>query len=230
MKIKNTSDYIAFNSYGGFNDKKDEYHILNTATPLPWCNIIANERFGSVISTYGTVYTYFKNSREFKLTEWCNDWISFEAGEKFTGIFENDYNLIYGFGYVKVVEENDGISKEMDIFVPQNDDIKIHYITLKNLTSNNKELNISYKLEPVLGVSKETNSNYILSRVKNDTLQIKNPYSKEFSQCVAYVFDSKEDENIKSNIDEKDFLINVNIKLEPNEIKKFAILLGATIS
>ena len=42
MKNKTSSEYIAFNSYGGFNSKKDEYHILNTKTPLPLCNIIAN--------------------------------------------------------------------------------------------------------------------------------------------------------------------------------------------
>lgn len=45
MKIGNTSDYIAFNSYGGFSKNKDEYHILNTNTPLPWCNVMANKKF-----------------------------------------------------------------------------------------------------------------------------------------------------------------------------------------
>ena len=108
MSKKNilTDKYIAFNSYGGFNNKKDEYHILNPNTPLPWCNIMANKNFGTIISSYGTVYSYFKNSREYKITEWCNDWVSFKPGEKFTGIFEKDYNLVYGFGYTNVVEED----------------------------------------------------------------------------------------------------------------------------
>ena len=29
MKIGNTSDYIAFNSYGGFSKNKDEYQKTN---------------------------------------------------------------------------------------------------------------------------------------------------------------------------------------------------------
>ena len=45
------SKYIAFNSYGGFNEQGNEYHILNTKTPLPWCNVMANEKFGTIIST-----------------------------------------------------------------------------------------------------------------------------------------------------------------------------------
>lgn len=227
MKIKNTSDYIAFNSYGGFNNTKDEYHILNTATPLPWCNIIANEKFGSVISTYGTVYTYFKNSREFKLTEWCNDWISFEAGEKFQGIFEKDYNLIYGFGYIKVLEDENDIEKEMDIFVPMNDNVKIHYIKLKNNSESKKNINISYKLEPVLGVSRETNSNYILSRINDNILEIKNPYSIEFSNCMAYVMPCIENENVEVTFDEKNYEIKFTITLEEKQSVKFGIALGA---
>ena len=36
--------YKAFNGYGGFNEAGDEYEILNTHTPLPWCNVLTNER------------------------------------------------------------------------------------------------------------------------------------------------------------------------------------------
>ena len=95
MKIGNTSDYTCFNSYGGFTKKEDEYHILNTNTPLPWCNVMANENFGTIISSYGTVYTYYLNSREFKITDWCNDWVEFKPGEEFKGIFNSNYNLVY---------------------------------------------------------------------------------------------------------------------------------------
>ena len=43
-------ELIAFNSYGGFTENGREYYIYNIATPLPWCNILANERFGTLIS------------------------------------------------------------------------------------------------------------------------------------------------------------------------------------
>jgi cellobiose phosphorylase len=43
-------ELIAFNSYGGFNKQGNEYHILNIDTPLPWCNVMANENFGTIVS------------------------------------------------------------------------------------------------------------------------------------------------------------------------------------
>ena len=102
----------AFNMYGGFNQEGNEYHILNTKTPVPWCNVMANEHFGTIVSSYGTVYSYYKNSQGFKISNWCNDWVSFKPGESFEGIYDKEYNLVYGFGYTKVLQEDDGIEKE----------------------------------------------------------------------------------------------------------------------
>lgn len=81
-------DLIAFNRYGGFSKDGREYCILNADTPAPWCNVIANENFGTIISTKGNVYTYFKNSREFKITNWANNWTTSELGENIVGMFE----------------------------------------------------------------------------------------------------------------------------------------------
>lgn len=227
-KQYNENDYIAFNSYGGFNSTKDEYHILNTNTPLPWCNIMANEKFGTVISSYGTVYTYYKNSREYKISNWCNDWITFSPGEKFKGIFEKDYNLVYGFGYTKVLEEEDNVNKQMDIFIPMDDNIKIQYITLKNLDEKEeKEVNIEYIVEPALGVAKETNEDYILSRIDNDILEFKNPYSQEFSNITSFVKIFSCNENIEYEYIKEDFTIKVHVKLSPSATVKFAIAIGA---
>ena len=226
MKLKNTSDYIAFNSYGGFNKTKDEYHILNTITPLPWCNIMANENFGTVVSSYGTVYTYYKNSQSFKLTNWCNDWASFVPGEKFRGIYEKNYNLIYGFGYTKVVENENYIDKTMDIFIPMEDNIKIQYITLENTYGEEKEIEIQYELDPVLGVTQETNQQYVLCRENNSSMEFKNPYSIEFSDCISYVSVIGGNENVKYSYDLNNYIVTVNIKLAPKVKERFAIVLG----
>lgn len=225
----NSINLVAFNSYGGFNKDADEYHILNNDTPLPWCNIIANKNFGSIISNKGTVYTYFKNSREYKLTNWSNDWVEFKPGETFKGIFENpdDYNTIFGFGYVKILEENDYIKKTMDIFVPENEDIKVHYITLENLSEENTSIDISYTLEPVLGVSHDETLNYILCKQINDKMCVKNPYINYFSDCVAYTYIVSDDENLIPEYDIENYSTFVNIKLKPKSKFSFAIILGA---
>lgn len=227
-KKNNHEDYIAFNSYGGFNSTKDEYHILNTNTPLPWCNIMANENFGTVISSYGTVYSFYKNSGEFKLTNWCNDWVEFKPGEKFKGIFEENYNLVYGFGYTKVLEENDELKKTLEIFIPKEDNLKVQFFTIENKTKQKKNVEIEYSITPVLGGTREKTEDYILCRNNNDTLEFKNPYSMDFSSVTAYIAVSDFGENISYTLNENDYTASVSLVIEPNSSVTFAILLGAS--
>lgn len=227
MNKESINEYQASNSYGGFNSKGDEYHIFNTNTPLPWCNIMANENFGTLVSSYGTVYTFFKNSREYKISNWCNDWIDFKPGEKFKGIYENDYNLIYGFGYTTVLEEDINLKKKMDIFIPKEDNIKIQYITLENKTNKEIEHEIEYKIEPVLGVAHETNIPYILCRENNSVLEFKNPYSIEFSSIVSYIFGINSNNNIIISLDKENYKLNASIKVPPMSEISFGIIIGA---
>src|SRR5262249_14874270 len=66
-----------WNGWGGFAHDGREYHIRLTgssrsasSTPMPWSNVIANERFGCLVTEAGGGYTWFTNSRENKLTTW----------------------------------------------------------------------------------------------------------------------------------------------------------------
>jgi cyclic beta-1,2-glucan synthetase len=224
----NKINLTAFNSYGGFSKNGREYHILNCKTPLPWCNIIANENFGSVISTYGTVYTYFKNSREFKLTNWCNDWVNVSPGEKFSGIFDKDYNLVYGYGYVKVSQIDDEIKKNMTIYIPENENAKVQYIELENTSNEDKKLTIEYEISPVLGVSLEVDSENILVKKENDCMLFRNPFSKEFSNCIGYIkVIDYSNETININYDLQNYKVIVDINIKKNSKLNFSILFGA---
>lgn len=228
MNHSDTSKYIAFNSYGGFNLSKDEYHILNPKTPLPWCNIMANESFGTIVSSYGTVYTYFKNSQGYKITNWCNDWVTFEPGEKFQGIFEKHYNLVYGFGYTRLLEEEDYIKKSMDIFVPNDENIKVQYITLENMSADKKHICITYQLDPVLGVAKETNAQHILCKNDENTLYFKNPYHVDFSHFLVFMKVFTKSPNTKVFYDEKKYSVCIECDIEQGKSTSFAIVLGAS--
>lgn len=220
--------YKAFNMYGGFNKSGDEYHILNTDTPVPWCNVMANEHFGTIVSSYGTVYSYYKNSQSFKISNWCNDWISFKQGEAFEGIYDNNYNMIYGFGYTKVTQEDDEVKKDMCIFISTYENIKLQRIFLKNLSKEKKKVNISYRIDPVMGVVKDVNRNYVLCKEAENSLEFKNPYSLEFSNCIVYitVLGKSKDMNVKYLHDE--YKVNVEVELEKDEEAEFTIILGCT--
>ena len=219
---------IAFNSYGGFSEDGREYNIYNIDTPVPWCNILANERFGTLISNYGTVYSYYKNSSEYKLTNWCNDFANFVPGETFKGIFDKEYNLSYGFGYVKVLQENNELEKNMTIFVPINDDLKLQKISLTNKTDSVQRCHIEYSLDMVLGVAKEMTSSYVLCRKINDRLEFKNSYSQYFSDIITYLKVASLGNDVTIEYDEIDYAVKVDIKVPANGKTDIAILLGST--
>ena len=220
--------YKAFNMYGGFNKSGDEYHILNTDTPVPWCNVMANENFGTIVSSYGTVYSYYKNSQSFKISNWCNDWISFKQGETFEGIYDNNYNMIYGFGYTKVTQEDDEVKKDMCIFISTYENIKLQRILLKNLSKENKKVNISYSIDPVLGVVKDVNRNYVLCKEAKNSLEFKNPYSLEFSDCIVYITVLGKSKDMNITYLNEDYKVNVEVELEKDEEAEFTIILGCT--
>src|SRR4029078_814775 len=58
-------DLILFNGIGGFSPGGREYVSARGAgktTPTPWVNVIANARFGSVVSESGLGYTWSENA------------------------------------------------------------------------------------------------------------------------------------------------------------------------
>lgn len=222
------NELIAFNSYGGFTKDGREYHIYNMDTPVPWCNILANERFGTVIGNKGTVYSFYKNASEYKLTNWCNDFANFIPGETYAGIFDDGYNLVYGFGYVKVLQENDNIQKQLDVFVPINDDVKIQKIKLTNNNEHSKKVAIEYSLDMVLGVAKEMTNSYILCRKINDRLEFKNPYNQYFSDVVSYLKVASCGNDIDISYDEKAYSVKIEANIKSNESIEFSILFGST--
>ena len=61
---------------GGFASGGREYVVtLDGAddTPMPWANVIANPRFGTIVTTSGAAHTWASNSREHRLTPFAND-------------------------------------------------------------------------------------------------------------------------------------------------------------
>jgi cyclic beta-1,2-glucan synthetase len=74
------------NGLGGFTPDGREYVITlapGQTTPAPWVNVLANPRFGTVVSESGVAYTWSENAHEFRLTPWHNDPVSDASGEAF---------------------------------------------------------------------------------------------------------------------------------------------------
>ena len=64
-----------YNGFGGFSGDGKEYIIKqNRENKLPtvWSNVLANEKFGSVVTNNLGGFTYSKNSRLNRITSWAN--------------------------------------------------------------------------------------------------------------------------------------------------------------
>jgi cyclic beta-1,2-glucan synthetase len=74
-----------FNGSGGFAADGPAYVIVTAdgrRPPAPWVNVIANPRFGTVVSEAGSAYTWCENAHELRLTPWHNDPVTDRGGEE----------------------------------------------------------------------------------------------------------------------------------------------------
>ena len=134
---------ILFNGTGGFSPDGREYVIAPAAghsTPAPWVNVLANARFGSIVSESGLGYTWSENAQLFRLSPWHNDPVSEPSGEALyvrdeeTGHFwsatssprggDAPYVTRHGFGYSVFEHVEDGIRTELTVYVALDEPIK----------------------------------------------------------------------------------------------------------
>lgn len=179
-----------FNEYGGFSKDGKEYLIcVNKARKLPtvWSHILANKTFGTLTTENMGGYTWYKNSRLNRITAWSNDQVldtpseiiyakDMDTGRKWSLGFNpmpdsNDYFVVYGFGYAKYIHSSSRIRQTVDMFVPENDNIKVNLITLENKNPQRKNLKLIYYIKPVLGED-EIKSNGFLQLEMNNASNI----------------------------------------------------------
>ncbi len=177
FNIKNLKYY---NEYGGFSEDGKEYRIkqnINNPIPTVWSHVMANEKFGTLVTNNMGGFTWSKNSRLNRITAWSNNGITDEPSEiiyikdkdlseswsigKNPKPDENEYSVIYGFGYAKYYHSSCGITQEVEVFVPTKDSVKVNILNLKNTTQDKKNLSLVYYIKPVLGEDEIKSNGYI---------------------------------------------------------------------
>jgi len=204
---------------GGFNLDGNEYIIQldkGENTPLPWTNVIANPDFGFIVTESGSGYTWYKNSRENKLTPWSNDEVSDTSGEVIyigdqdTGelwtataspIREDEpYTISHGFGYSEFEHASHGIKQRLTQYVPVNEAVKISILNLKNDSEQMRNLTLTYYIKPVLGVSDQVTAMHIKTSLnESGVLCIENPYNEEFPGKICFMDISISERSVTGN-------------------------------
>lgn len=216
MQVKRPEGLVFDNRLGGFTPDGKEYQIFlqdypklskepGKVTPAPWINVIANEKFGCLVTESGGGYTWFENSGENRLTPWTNDPVSDPPGEvlylrdEMTGNIWSatpapagqgrDYLVRHGQGYSIFESTNQGFKQSLKIFVDPNEPIKFFALTLKNETDKNRRLTTTLFAEWVLQSNREISKSMIIPAYDHEsgTLLAENPYNEEFASNVAFL-------------------------------------------
>ncbi len=169
---------------------------VEKSSPLPWCHVLANPSFGTLVSDSALGYTWAVNSRENKLTPWYNDIATDNAGELLLlshgGRF---YNLIQGarasFSHTDARWQgrNGELSSTVTVTVPRKGMAKRVEIHLRNHTEQFQKVMIAYYVEPVMGVSRDAVSS-IAARVHDGALLLRNAFNTAVPCTAALVPDS----------------------------------------
>ena len=266
----NGEDLLYFNEFGGFSKDGKEYIFetdSNNKVPTVWSHIMANGRFGTIITDRMGGYTWSKNSRLNKITSWNNDQVIDEPSEIIyiqdedtlnitspTIQNTNKYKVTFGFGYANYQHQSDGVKHKYDVFVSNQDSVKITILTLENMEPERKNLSLYYYAKLVLGEDElKNNKNIDIKYDENNNIFLLDNKSNEIYGDIVFFSCS---EKIKSytgsrkiffgegNLSNPDSLkkvslgnnvgiktneilvYNVNVKLESYESKKIIFLMG----
>jgi cyclic beta-1,2-glucan synthetase len=214
-----------FNGLGGFTPDGKEYVIFTAKeqrTPLPWCNVIANKNFGTVVTESGSSYTWAENAHSYRLTPWHNDPVKDIQGEAVyikdleTGNFwspsplpargKTPYITRHGFGYTIFEHLEDGIYSELTVFVDTEASIKFMTLKVKNQSQKFRKLSATGYIEWVLGSIRARTGMYTVTEkeLNSGALLARNSYNMEFNNHVSFLH--TDETNLTFTADRTEFI------------------------
>ena len=196
------------NEYGGFSEDGREYVIraaATRATPAPWCNVLANDEAGCLVSESSLGATWAGNSGENRLTPWRNDPVTdapsealYLRDEETAQVWSStplpagldvETCVRHGAGYTTYERESHGLGQQLTVFVPHDAPLKILRLRLTNRSARHRRLTATYYVEWVLGVLREEQQARIACAFDPDAqcLLARCGWNADFAERVAFV-------------------------------------------
>jgi cellobiose phosphorylase len=203
-----------FNGLGGFAREGQEYVIrLERGSdlelrlpPRPWINVIANPRFGCLVSETGAGATWSGNSREHRLTPWANDPLADRHGDALylrdedngrfwsplpgpaPGRSTAGYAMAHGFGYSRCRHDRDGLEQEVSVFVAPRDPVRFVRLRVANRSTRARRLTLVSYQQLVLGGTPDESERFVITAPGDDArgLTARNPFAGDYASHVAF--------------------------------------------
>jgi len=206
--LKRPSNLLFNNGFGGFDSNTGNYIIHlepHVSTPAPWCNVIANALFGTVVTESGLGFSWFINSGEFRLTPWANDPVADTPSEILylrdemnadcwtvtpePMSHQHAVQIEHGPGYTKWLQHSRGLEQTLEVCVAKDNPVKLLRLRLVNPSSAVRRITATYFVDWCLGAVASQARPHVRVNYDADlhTVFAKNAWNSEFSDCVSFV-------------------------------------------
>ncbi len=199
------------NALGGMLPALDGYALLlanESRTPAPWCNILANPDFGTLVSESGSMCTWWGNSSEQRLSPWNNDPVLDRTGE---AIYARDeetgtswsltpqprpdgppYRVTHAIGQTVFEHNSQGLEQRLQVFVDSEEPVKVLRLRLANKWPRDRRLTVTFAVEWLLGNSQDFHGHLLLPERDSHTgaLLVRNAYIRHGDGELAFVASS----------------------------------------
>ena len=144
--------------YGFFDDQAREYVITTPRTPYPWINYLGCEDFYGLISQTAGGYCFYRDARLRRITRYRYNNVPLDANGRYFYINDGGdvwspgwlpvkteldaYECRHGFGYTRITGERGGVRASVLFTVPLGANCEVHRVTLRNTSSEAKNLTV----------------------------------------------------------------------------------------
>ncbi len=202
------ADVVLSNGLGGMSPDDYDYNIYldkDHHTPAPWCNILANAQFGTLISESGSAFSWYQNSGEYALTPWSNDPTLDRTGEALyirdeeTGLFwspmpgpardDQAYSIRHKIGSSVFDHNSEGLEQSVTVFVDATEPVKYICLNLKNRWRRTRRLTVTYAAEWRLGNIARNAGIHLVPDwdEENSVLYVRNSFSSKSIDASAFL-------------------------------------------